>query len=259
MDGRRTIDLDEPVSGNSSKNDVAGVTGFYGRINIFRPTSNAQKPIKAGVYGVGSGNGVQGESTSKSDSGVWGNNSNGGFGVAGTSDKPNGIGVYGRGAVLAGKFEGNVEISKNLEVGGDIFLTGADLAEDFFIVEANNVEPGTVMVIDSANTLKICNSEYDRRVAGVISGAGKYKPGIILDKQESSDNRLPIALMGKVYCKVDADYGAIEIGDLLTTSATVGHAMKAQEQLKAFGAVIGKALSPLKEGKGLIPILISLQ
>ena len=65
--------------------------------------------------------------------------------------------------------------------------------------------------------------------------------------------------MGKVFCKVDAQFGAIEVGDLLTTSPTPGHAMKTNDPFKAFGAVIGKALRPLKEGQGLIPILIALQ
>ena len=101
---------------------------------------------------------------------------------------------------------------------------------------------------------------YDKRVAGVISGAGDYKPGIVLDKrQPSSGNRQPVALLGKVFCKVDAQFGAIEVGDLLTSSPTPGHAMKTDDPFKAFGAVIGKALRPLTEGQGLIPILIALQ
>jgi len=70
---------------------------------------------------------------------------------------------------------------------------------------------------------------------------------------------MPIALMGKVYCKVDAQFAAIAVGDLLTTSPTAGHAMKADDPAKAFGAVIGKALRPLDAGLGLIPILIALQ
>jgi len=65
--------------------------------------------------------------------------------------------------------------------------------------------------------------------------------------------------MGKVFCKVDAQFGAIEVGDMLTTSSTSGHAMKASDQIKAFGSVIGKALKPFKKGQGLIPILIALQ
>src|SRR5208282_6491995 len=35
--------------------------------------------------------------------------------------------------------------------------------------------------------------------------------------------------MPKVCCKVDADYASIEVGDLLTTSSTAGHAMKAED------------------------------
>jgi hypothetical protein len=58
---------------------------------------------------------------------------------------------------------------------------------------------------------------------------------------------------------VDAQYSAVETGDLLTTSPTPGHAMKAHDQAKAFGAVIGKALRPLAAGQSLIPILIALQ
>jgi hypothetical protein len=68
-----------------------------------------------------------------------------------------------------------------------------------------------------------------------------------------------VALLGKVYCKVDAQFGAVAVGDLLTTSPTAGHAMKAADPAQAFGAVIGKALRPLTAGQGLIPILIALQ
>ena len=147
----------------------------------------------------------------------------------------------------------------NVTVTGDVFLTGADCSEDFDISGAETIEPGTVMVINQEGVLQPSQHAYDKRVAGVISGAGRYRPGLILDKQTSQDNRVPVALVGKVYCKVDAQYTAIEVGDLLTTSSTPGHAMKADDPSKAFGAVIGKALRPLDSGRGLIPILIALQ
>ena len=115
------------------------------------------------------------------------------------------------------------------------------------------------MVINEAGILQPSQQPYDKRVAGVISGAGTYKPAIILDRQESQNNSLPIALVGKVYCKVDASYAPIEVGDLLTTSPTLGHAMKVDDPIKAFGAIIGKAMGRLFEGQGLIPMLISLQ
>jgi hypothetical protein len=115
------------------------------------------------------------------------------------------------------------------------------------------------MVLGDDGLLQAASQGYDKRVAGVVSGAGAYKPGIILDKVISSQKRMPIALLGKVYCKVDARYAPVGLGDLLTTSCTPGHAMKAVDSSKAFGAVIGKALRPLEAGQGLIPILVALQ
>ena len=174
----------------------------------------------------------------------------GGDGIVGESD---GVGVHGIGGRLAGLFDGDVEVT------GDIRLLNADCAEDFDVSGEVEVEPGTVMVLGNEGALSESQQAYDKRVAGVISGAGDYKPGIVLDKQQTAGNRQPIALIGKVFCKVDAQFGAIDVGDLLTTSPTPGHAMKTSDPVKAFGAVIGKALRPLTEGRGLIPILIALQ
>jgi hypothetical protein len=115
------------------------------------------------------------------------------------------------------------------------------------------------MAINDGGALVPCEHAYDKRVAGVISGAGAFKSGIVLNKQQCSKSRMPLALIGKAYCMVDANYGAIGVGDLLTTSPTSGHAMKVNDAQQAFGAVIGKALQAKEEGQGLIPILIALQ
>jgi hypothetical protein len=142
---------------------------------------------------------------------------------------------------------------------GDIRLQGADCAEQFDVVESEPIEPGTVLVIDGDSRLRPCSQPYDRKVAGVVSGANGYTPGIVLDDNLAPNRRLPIALNGKVYCKVDAGFSAIEVGDLLTTSPVAGHAMKATDPSQAFGSVIGKALRGLATGQGLIPVLVSLQ
>lgn len=142
---------------------------------------------------------------------------------------------------------------------GDIKLIGADCAEEFDIVEIEEIDHGTVLVIGDESKLEPCKEPYDKKVAGVVSGGNGSNPGIILGKSPTQNKRLPIALNGKVYCKVDAQYSPIEIGDLLTTSPTDGHAMKAIDHSRAFGAVIGKALEPLCEGAGMIPILVALQ
>jgi hypothetical protein len=198
------------------------------------------------------------------------------FGVFASS--LSGIGLFAVGAELAANFDGNVSISGvcnvvgahrvggDLHTGGshfvrgDIQMQGADYAEDFDVSDVAAAVPGTVMVLDDTGGIRVSTSEYDRRVAGVLSGAGGYTPAIILDRQGSkSAVRRPLALMGKVWCRVDASKAAIGIGDLLTTSATPGHAMKAVDPLRAFGAVIGKALKPLAAGCGLVPILVALQ
>lgn len=152
-----------------------------------------------------------------------------------------------------------LEVHGDIRATGDVILSGADCAEEFDVEEDQAVEPGTVMVIGDEDKLRRCTEAYDKRVLGVLSGACDYKPGIILDRQQSPEKRMPLALTGKVFCKVDAQYGAIGVGDLLTTSPTPGHAMQASDPLKAFGAVLGKALGALDAGKGLIPILVALQ
>jgi hypothetical protein len=142
---------------------------------------------------------------------------------------------------------------------GDIILQNADCAEDFDVPDSNPVQPGTVMVLGGESTVKPSTLAYDKRVAGVVSGAGYLRPGIILGRKRAGGNQVSLALMGRVFCMVDASYSPIEVGDLLTTSPTAGHAMKASDLLKGFGAVLGKALRPLNSGMDLIPILITLQ
>lgn len=145
---------------------------------------------------------------------------------------------------------------------GDIVLRGADCSEEFAVLSDVPVEPGTVLVMDERDgeeVLRPCSAAYDKRVAGVASGAGDYRPGIVLDRRSGSEPRVPVALVGKAFCKVDAETAPIELGDLLTTSLKTGFAMKATDPARAFGAVIGKAMRGLARGQGLIPVLISLQ
>jgi hypothetical protein len=138
---------------------------------------------------------------------------------------------------------------------------GSDLSEGFAI-NGEAIEPGMVVAIDAANPgqLVLAAGAYDRKVAGVISGAGGVNPGMVMGQEGSiADGRHPVALTGRVYVWVDASYGAVEPGDLLTTSDTRGHAMKVADHGRAAGAVIGKAMTSLKDGRGLVLVLVSLQ
>jgi hypothetical protein len=148
---------------------------------------------------------------------------------------------------------------------GDVVLknavvsSNADCAEDFEVLEDAEVEPGAVLTLADHGSLALSTTAYDRRVAGIVSGAGGLRPGIVLGRSASAGNRWPIALSGKVFCKVDADESPVSVGDLMTTSAIPGHAMAVRDHTRAFGAVLGKALAPLASGRGLLPILVALQ
>ena len=141
---------------------------------------------------------------------------------------------------------------------------GSDLSENFQIspVAGGEVLPGMVvaMNVDQPGALRVSDSTYDRTVAGIVSGAGGLSTGMIMGQQGSvADGKYPVALTGRVYCMVDADLAPVVPGDLLTTSATPGHAMKALDYGQAQGAIIGKAMTPLTSGKGLVLVLVTLQ
>jgi hypothetical protein len=197
-----------------------------------------------GVYGSSATwNGVEGESWSPLHAGVAGQNDAGGPGIWGSSSGN------------AGQFEGNVLVTGDLTA-KDVILSGADCAEEFDGPQTEIIEAGSVVVFDSRGSLRPATEPYDKRVAGVISGAGSFSPGVVLDRRATSRTRIPLALAGKVYCKVDASFGPIEVGDMLTTSPSEGYAMKAGDRSMAFGAVIGKSLENLDRGRSLIQILI---
>jgi len=138
---------------------------------------------------------------------------------------------------------------------------GSDIAEPFNV--AGDAEPGMVVSIDPERLgeMRLSSTAYDSRVAGVISGAGGVNPGLTLTQEGTvADGEHPVALSGRVWCYVDADAaGPVAAGDLLTTSPTPGHAMKATDRDRAPGAVIGKAMSSLEEGRGLVLVLVNLQ
>ena len=141
---------------------------------------------------------------------------------------------------------------------------GSDLSENFEInAEKGALEPGMIVSIDPKNVgeLVLSRTACDKKVAGIISGAGGVKTGMLMGQAGTkADGKHPVALTGRVYCWVDADAGgAVEAGDLITTSNTPGHGMKVSNHALASGAIIGKAMSSLEKGKGLVLVLVSLQ
>jgi len=178
------------------------------------------------------------------------------------------------GTVTIGEFSGGttrVGINTNtpqsaLHVNGKLTVTGSDFAERFPVTTTNSREEeaiqGMLLVIDEnhAGALTPCTAAYDKKVAGIVSGAGGVNTGLVMGEPNTlADGDTPVAISGRVYCYADASYGKIKVGDLLTTSPTEGHAMKAKRFRKSQGAIIGKAMTTLEDGKGLILVLINPQ
>jgi hypothetical protein len=254
------------LCGASGDHTVAGTSGFLGTAN-------------EGVLGVGGGgsrSGVVGQaSTGTTTAGVVGTSTaNNGNGVIGESNNGSAAyGVWGKsntgyGGVFSGPqyaiwAQGKAKVNV-LEIVG-----GSDLAEPFDVNTDSGhtesvVEPGMVVVIDSANPgqLRISTQSYDRKVAGIISGANDLAPGMIMKAEGNSitEGAHPVALTGRVWCWCDAAIDAIAPGDMLTSSNTPGHAMRASDLSAAQGAVIGKAMTPLALGdRGLVLVLVNLQ
>lgn len=158
----------------------------------------------------------------------------------------------------------------------------ADLASLVGVSEA--VEAGDVLVIDPERPgmMRRALIPGDTAVIGVVAaepgvmlgarrpasadGGGESDPGASfdtsLDTAVDSEPALPtvevpVAVSGIALCKVDAGYGAIVPGDLLTTSPTPGHAMRADDPRP--GTILGKALEPLQGGTGLVRVLVTLR
>jgi hypothetical protein len=173
---------------------------------------------------------------------------------------------YGGSIPNNGDFSGGVRIDSKLSVLGTTstrvlqITGGSDLAEPFTVTDPEAVDPGTVVVLDADHPgqVRVSDTAYDTMVAGIVSGAGGINPGLVMNQEELTidGESHPVALTGKVYVKA---VGPIQVGDLLTTSSVSGHAMAATDRDRAFGATLGKAMSNLDEGTGLVLVLVSLQ
>lgn len=140
-----------------------------------------------------------------------------------------------------------------------IEITGADLAEKFPTTE--KVEPGMVMAINPDDPGKLClaRGAYNRAVAGVVSGANNFSVGAVLGNLPGHQDAPPIALSGRCYVWCDASTAPIAPSDFLTTSDRPGYAMKATDPDRSHGAVLGKAMTGLASGQGLVLVLVNLQ
>src|SRR6266849_4995589 len=189
--------------------------------------------------------------------------------IFGETFSPNGAAGYflnrGGGNIIVGHTGINDTLSVfRVDSTGRVFAdggfqpNGADFAESLPVTGSRNkYAPGDLLVIDQAGKrrLALARDPYSTLVAGIYS----TKPGMLgsthkIDEKAYAD-AVPLAVVGIVPCKVSAENGPIQAGDLLVASATPGHAMKGTDRGRMLGAVVGKALEPLQKGTGVIKVL----
>jgi hypothetical protein len=241
---------------------VADGTGSFGVCAMAKKTGVLGKAEKEGGHFVGEdGKGVIGEG--QSCGGYFLSSGDGGAGVytlALGADSTGITAVGGPAGCYAADFIGNV-IIRTYETGDTVVELGQglDYAEGFDVSDKKDIDPGSVLIIDPDNPGKLTVSDkaYDSKVAGIVAGAKGMGSGVRLGGDQFDYN---VALAGRVYCNVDATEAAVEPGDLLTTSAIPGYAMKVTDYELAQGAILGKAMEGLEKGqRGQILVLVTLQ
>jgi len=242
------VNGDNSMTGTLNVNGTGAITGA---LNV-----NEDSDFYAAKFNnIGNGDGIRAYSnaTAENYAAVYAQNYNTGSGIYARSE-------YG----YAGYFKGDVKVDGNLKVFDGINLVlelgaGLDYAEGFDVSESTRIDAGSVLIIDADNPgkLALSNKPYDTKVAGIVAGANGVGSGVRLGAGEFDYD---VALAGRVYCKVDATEAGVEPGDLLTTCATPGYAMKAADYARAQGAILGKAMENLQKGqKGQILVLVTLQ
>ncbi len=137
-------------------------------------------------------------------------------------------------------------------------LRKGDAASDSAVVGIVSAEPGVLM---GSGLARIAAADPDLAVKldeARVRGDRTEEASLWRDLETKFNlTHAAIALSGTVPCKVDAGYGPIRVGDLLTVSPTPGHAMRSTDH--AAGTVLGKALEPLESGTGIIKALVMLR
>ena len=235
-------------------NRVNSIASGFGGGGVRGLTSAANFVFTYGTAGVatastGSAVGIFGQTFSPNGTaGLFANVAGGNIILGGVGQPENTVfRVDGHGTVFAdGGFQPN----------------GADFAESMAVTgDRSRYAAGDLLVIDptASSRLALAQQPYSTLVAGIYS----TKPGLLGSNRKVDEstpqNEVPLAVVGIVPCKVTAENGPIQTGDLLVTSSTSGHAMKGTDRSKMLGAVVGKALEPLPAGKGVIQVLVTLQ
>jgi hypothetical protein len=84
------------------------------------------------------------------------------------------------------------------------------VAEHFEVADPAGATRVTVMVLDPSGRLRPRSEVYDRRVAGVVAGAGSFRPGVLFEHDPSNGpSRASSSVIGKVCVGAHTSEGPI--------------------------------------------------
>lgn len=249
-------------AGLSLNGGIGGLSASGSAYGIAADTSSG-KAVYGHATGVSGANyGVYGWSESPDGYAGYFNNEGGGVALVANSKTYTGT-VFNilsnNYLVFSVKGDGNVYADGSYYGAGGVYIGNADFAE-MVLPGQTELEAGDVLVIDLDGQMIRSSKPYQTNVAGVYSQEPGFIGGNKLDESGNplEPERIPLAIVGIVTVKASAVNSAIKPGDLLTTSAIPGHAMRAGDN-PPIGSVLGKALQGLKSGTGLIQVLVTLQ
>ncbi|HSV96034.1 MAG TPA: discoidin domain-containing protein [Spirochaetota bacterium] len=177
-----------------------------------------------------------------------------GYGSIGDFDDT--VNLVGNGEALlvkgSSEFHGRMRVHNRSREGS----FPANIVEMFEVDDIDYISPGDILTASAVGggVLSRSSGAYMRSVVGIVSG----NPTLVIDNTGESRKAYPVALAGRVLCKVDARGRPIRPGDLIVTSETPGCGMAGEiDSFAKIGTVIGKALDGLSGGMGTISVFVA--
>jgi hypothetical protein len=257
------------ISSTSSGGENCGVWG------------DTVSPTGYGVRATGGARGLYAEAADAGSSAVyarndsttgyavyaWANAGSGtNYGVYSMVDSASAYLFYGVGQADGGDVDFYVDADGDVRADGTFASPAADFAE---LLPSDGVdadlEPGDVVALSpEAGKVQRAGRPNDPLVVGVYSTKPAFLGGAPESEEVAEANPpLPVALVGRVPVKVTTENGVIRIGDLLTSSSTPGHAMRARpigelggRPVYEQGTLLGKAMENFDGDTGRIQLLV---
>jgi hypothetical protein len=276
--GSKAVDIQgvTPPSADAaviSAENTSSAKGAAGLIGSVKPEKN-DSANGYGVIGHSPFVGVRAQSTGTSSKekgcGILGISRFGAGGVF-SSEHDYSIVVDGFGKIE--RYDGSAKLlgaGKAMHVTGDSLIEGTlslkglkadkthpgNIAEFFRVDNDDHISEGDILAASDLGESVLAKTKeaYMTSVIGVVTG----KPLVAINNSGEEEKVYPIALCGKVRCKVDAKNGPIKPGDLIVSSENPGHGMKGKiDSFGKVGSVIGKALEGIESGVGSIMVFIT--